>query len=740
MTSREPQHHGDNPAGEPPRAADDRPGRRRRNRDWAGPERTPDTPYAAEVRSLAGTRRDEPGALLPILHDVCREYGWIDPAAIPVIAEELNLTRAEVYGVVSFYRDFRTEAPGGTTVRICRGEACQANGCHSLIDHATDLLGVKIGATTPDGALTLDEVFCLGNCALGPSVQVGEAVHGRVDVAALDALLDQAQHTAQAPGATQPHTEQLTTITVYVPQDIAAVAVGADELAGAAAAAATVVRTGSRGLLWLEPLLEVATAAGRVGYGPLSAKELPGVLATPGLADGPTDHPRCIGLVEELPWLARQHRLTFARVGVIDPLSLEDYADHGGLVGLRRALTMSSAEVVAEVTASGLRGRGGAGFPTGIKWRTVLDTSGVDDPGSPVPCEQKYICCNADEGDSGTFADRMMLEGDPFSTIEGMVIAGYAVRADKGYVYLRSEYPAAARTLRTAIDIAYAHGLLGNSVLGSGFAFELELRMGAGAYICGEETSMLDSLEGKRGMIRPKPPIPALRGLFGRPTVINNLVSLASVPMILADGAAAYAALGTGRSLGTSLFQLAGNIARGGIVEVPFGVTLRELVEDFGGGTRSGRPIRAVQVGGPLGAYLPASQLDTPMDYESLTAVQAMLGHGGIVVFDDTVNMAEQARFAMEFCAEESCGKCTPCRIGSVRGVEVIDRIRAGQDRDANLVLLEDLCEVMTEGSLCALGGLTPMPVRSALRHFPEDFSSQDFLDGSATRTEVQSR
>ncbi len=716
-------------------APHEQPRRRKGTRDSRRSEQAPqaDTPYAAAVRTLAATHRDEPGALLPILHDVCREHGWIDAAAIPVIADELNMTRADVHGVVSFYRDFRTEAPGRATVRICRAEACQANGCQSLIDHAMDRLGVPVGATTPDGAITLDEVFCLGNCALGPSVQVNDAVHGRVDAVALDALLDRAvepahgstHESAQVPnGTAQPTTR------VYVPQDTAAVAVGADELAAAAASAADVVRTGSRGALWLEPLLEVDTPVGRVGYGPLTAEELPALLATPGLTEGPTDHARCVGLVEELPWLANQHRLTFARVGVVDPLSLEDYADHGGLAGLRRALAMSPAEVVAEVTASGLRGRGGAGFPTGIKWQTVLDTPGVDDPSSIVPAGQKFICCNADEGDSGTFADRMMLEGDPFSTLEGMIIAGYAVGASKGFVYLRSEYPSAARILRSAIDIAGIHGVLGDNVLDSGFAFEIELRIGAGAYICGEETSMLDSLEGKRGMVRSKPPIPALQGLFGRPTVVNNVVTLATVPGILAEGgAASYAAVGTGRSLGTSLFQLAGNVARGGIVEAPFGVTLRELVEEYGGGTRSGRPVRAVQVGGPLGAYLSAAQLDTALDYESLTAVQAMLGHGGIVVFDDTVDMAEQARFAMEFCAEESCGKCTPCRVGSVRGTEVIDRIRAGQDRDANLVLLEDLCEVMTDGSLCAMGGLTPMPVRSALRHFPEDFGPQGTPD-----------
>ena len=501
--------------------------------------------------------------------------------------------------------------------------------------------------------------------------------------------------------------------TVRVPRDTSARAVGADAVAARFAAedSVRVVRTGSHGMLWLEPLVELDTPAGRVGFGPVRPDDVPDLLADPGR------HPLRLGPVAELPWMRAQQRVTFAGVGVVDPLSAEDNLAHGGQRGLLRALDLAPADVVAEVTASGLRGRGGAGFPTGIKWNTVREADG------PL----KFVCCNADEGDSGTFADRMLLEGDPLRLIEGMTIAAHAVGAREGYVYVRSEYPDAVTTLTNAIEIAYAHGWLGRRVHGSPLQFDLHVRVGAGAYICGEETSMLESLEGKRGMVRAKPPIPALEGLFGRPTVVNNVISLATVPRILADGGAAYAALGVGRSRGTSVFQLGGNIARGGIVETAFGITLRELVEDFGGGTRSGRPVRAVQVGGPLGAYLPASALDIETDYEALAAKDAMLGHGGIVVFDDTVDMAEMARFAMEFCAEESCGKCTPCRVGAVRGVETIDRIRAGEDRDANLLLLHDLCELMTDGSLCAMGGLTPMPVRSALTHFGEDFGGEDF-------------
>lgn len=507
------------------------------------------------------------------------------------------------------------------------------------------------------------------------------------------------------------------TNTVYVPIDSAATSVGATAVALAITAEARrrdidirLVRNGSRGLLWLEPLVEIETVEGRVGYGPVTAADVAALFDSDFLTGA--DNGFSVGIVEDIPWLADQQRVTFARVGVIDPLDINDYEAHGGLTGLRTAIALGPSKTVEEVLASGLRGRGGAGFPAGIKWRTVLEAESG----------QKYVCCNADEGDSGTFADRMLMEGDPFTLIEGMAIAGIAGGATKGLIYIRSEYPDAIATMRAALLIARGCGLLGDDVLGSGKAFDISVRVGAGSYVCGEETAMLESLEGKRGMVRAKPPIPALHGLFGEPTIVNNVLTLGTVPMILAQGAAAYQALGADRSRGTQVFQLAGNIARGGIVERAFGISLKELVETYGGGTRSGRPVRSVQVGGPLGAYFPASALDVAMDYEALLAAGGMLGHGGIVVFDDSVDMAQQARFAMEFCSKESCGKCTPCRVGSVRGTEVIDKIINNVDRNENLELLNDLCDLMIDGSLCAMGGLTPMPVLSALRQFPEDF------------------
>jgi len=483
---------------------------------------------------------------------------------------------------------------------------------------------------------------------------------------------------------------------VYVSRDAASLALGADAVAAALAPHATVVRTGSRGMFWLEPMVEVETPAGRIAYGPVSAKDVPAILAGTAPSLGP---------VEEIGFLKRQTRVTFARCGVVDPLSLEDYEAHGGLTGLRKARELGAAATIDMVLKSGLRGRGGAGFPTGIKWKTVADTEDG----------QKYIVCNADEGDSGTFADRMLMEGDPFSLIEGMAIAGFCVGASKGYVYTRSEYPHAIKTFDAALAVARRAGLLGE-------AFDIEQRVGAGAYVCGEETALLESLEGRRGQVRAKPPLPAHKGLFGRPTVVNNVITLATVPAILTGGADAYQVLGMGRSRGTMPVQLAGNVKFGGLFEAGFGLTLGELVNDIGGGTLSGRPVRAVQVGGPLGAYFPPSLFDTPFDYEAFAKRDGLIGHGGIVVFDDTVDLAKQARFAMEFCAAESCGKCTPCRIGSTRGMETVDKIVAGDAVEANTELLRDLCHTMKFGSLCALGGFIPYPVLSALDHFPEDF------------------
>jgi formate dehydrogenase iron-sulfur subunit len=512
---------------------------------------------------------------------------------------------------------------------------------------------------------------------------------------------------------------------IYIPGDAVAVACGADEVARTIAAAASkrkrdieIVRNGSRGMHWLEPMLEVATDQGRIAYGPVEPGDVDSVLDA--MLAGGGEHTLRVGAPEQHPFLKKQTRLTFARCGIVDPRSLDDYRAHDGYKGLTKALA-NPAGIVDEVTQSGLRGRGGAGFPTGIKWKTVAEAK----------ADRKYIVCNADEGDSGTFADRMIMEGDPFVLIEGMTIAGIAVGAAKGFIYIRSEYPHAIAAMNDAIRAARRGGTLGSSVAGSAFAFDLEVREGAGAYVCGEETSLLESLEGKRGLVRAKPPLPAHKGLFGKPTVINNVLSLATVPIVMDKGAAFYKNFGMGRSRGTMPIQLAGNLRYGGLFETAFGITLGELVDDIGGGCFTGRPVKAVQVGGPLGAYFPRAFFDTPFDYEAFAKRDGLIGHGGIVAFDDSVDMAKQARFAMEFCAVESCGKCTPCRIGSTRGVETVDRIMRGEEREKNIAMLTDLCNTMKFGSLCALGGFTPYPVMSALTHFPDDFNAASRLQAA---------
>ena len=670
--------------------------------------------------------RHKAGALLPVLHGIQDALGFIPPDAVPLIADRLNLSRAEVHGVITFYHHFRDTPPGRHTVHVCRAESCQAMQERALEQHVKQRLGVDFHQTTADGVFTLEPVYCLGNCALSPAMMIDGDVHGRVTPERFDAIVDSVNRTMDPAARTD---RALVTaartfrgprnVKVYIPRDSGALSMGADDVAAAILAfvpadlrrsAPHVIRNGSRGLYWLEPLVEVETPSGRIAYGPVKPSDVESLFAADFLSGGA--HSLRLGPTDELPYLKEQERLTCSRVGVIDPVDIDDYIAHGGFEGLRRALTLSPADIVTEVTDSGLRGRGGAAFPTGIKWRTVLDQ-----PGS-----QKYVTCNADEGDSGTFSDRMIMEGDPFVLIEGMIIAGLAVGAAEGYIYLRVEYPHAKRVLEEAIAAAYSAGYLGGDVRGSGKRFDLDMRIGAAAYICGEETSMLESLEGKRGEIRVRPPLPAVEGLFGKPTIVNNVISLASVPIVLAKGAAYYRDYGMGRSRGTLPIQLAGNIKHGGLVEKAFGVTLRELLYDYGGGSASGRPIRAVQVGGPLGAYVPESQFDTPIDYEAFTEIGALLGHGGIVAFDDTVDMAEMAQYAMEFCALESCGKCTPCRIGSTRGVEILAGIRQGRSRDAGMALLDELCETMLLGSLCGLGGLTPYPVQSALKHFREDF------------------
>ena len=651
-----------------------------------------------QTQSIIDNLKSQPGALLPILRALQQQFGCIEREAVELVASALNVSRAEVHGVIGFYDDLRHEPSPANTIKVCAAEACQAMGARGLLQQLAD-----------DKSLRVESVYCLGLCSLAPAAWVGEHLVAQADSGKISAAL-KAAVPADLASATKPPAQPQ--FTIYLSADSSAQAQGSEavaELLPELYPEARIVRTGTHGCSWLEPLLEVELGSERIAFANISAENCQELVVDGSIN---SQHPQHLGATNELNFWGGQNRLTFAHCGWVSPTDYQAWRAHGGGAGLDAALKLSSQQIVDAVKLSGLRGRGGAGFPTGIKWQTVLDADS----------SEKYVVVNADEGDSGTFADRMLIEGDPLTLLEGMVIAGLASGARQGFIYLRSEYPQCEAVVTEALRAAYSAGMLGKQLNAAGFSFDIELRMGAGAYICGEETSLLESLEGKRGVIRYKPPLPALEGLFGQPTIVNNVISVATVPAILARGAEHHAQLGTGRSLGTLTVQLAGNIQRGGLYELQFGTKLSDVIYGLGGGTRSGKLVRAVQVGGPLGAYLRADELDIALDYETFAEKGFMIGHGGVVVFDSDVNMAEQARFAMEFCAHESCGKCTPCRIGSTRGAELIAAMQRGERVGHYAQILNELCDTMTHTSLCALGGMTPAPVLSALNSFPEDF------------------
>ena len=503
-------------------------------------------------------------------------------------------------------------------------------------------------------------------------------------------------------------------IKIYIPKETSACSVGSELIAEKITDLAqghkhiSIIRNGSWGAFWLEPFIEIEKNGNRQGTSYLN-KKISHLSSIEELFDDfYNSNPFNI---MDIDFIKRQTRLVFSRIGLYDPLDLNQYRNSHGYKGLEKSFEIGQQQTINEIKKSGLNGRGGAAFPTAIKMQTVLDQESTI----------KYVACNADEGDGGTFSDRLIMECDPYSLIEGMTIAAYSVGANHGYIYLRSEYPLAKYFLTEAIKILKSHNLLGKNILGTNFSFDIELRIGAGSYVCGEETAMMESIEGKRGLVRSKPPLPAIKGLFNQPTLINNVITLASMSVILLHGKEIFSQFGSGKSVGTMPYQLCGNIKQGGLIEVPFGITLNEMIYDFGAGTFNEKPIHAVQIGGPLGIYLPTNLLNTPLTIEALMDLKGSLGHGGVIVFDDSTNMALQAKFSMDFCAVESCGKCTPCRIGSVRGVELIDKIYNGTAVKADRILLEELCETMETTSLCAMGGMTPNPVRSIMKYFPNE-------------------
>ncbi|HPT82895.1 MAG TPA: NADH-quinone oxidoreductase subunit NuoF [Limnochordia bacterium] len=489
-----------------------------------------------------------------------------------------------------------------------------------------------------------------------------------------------------------------------------------------------VAQTGCIGMCQREPLLDVELPGGpRVTYGNVAVKDVPRIIASHVLngsiveelavAQFPAGELRAenVPSYDELDFYRKQRRLALANCGRIDPENIEEYIAAGGYEACVKALTeMTPEEVIAEVKRAGLRGRGGAGFPTGLKWELTRQT----------PSTKKYIICNADEGDPGAFMDRSLLEGDPHRVIEGMIIGAYAIGADEGYIYVRAEYPLAIKRLELALQQARERGFLGEDIFGSGFSFNLQIKKGAGAFVCGEETALMASIEGKRGMPRPKPPFPSQSGLWGKPTNINNVETFANVPELIRLGAAGFSSIGTQGSTGTKVFALTGKIANTGLVEVPMGLSLREVVYDIGGGVPGGGQLKAVQIGGPSGGCIPAELLDLPIDYESLRSVGAMMGSGGMVVMDQSTCMVDVARFFLRFTQHESCGKCTSCREGTKRMLEILDRICSGEGREGDLELLEELGHHIRDTSLCQLGGSAPNPVLSTLQYFRAEYEA----------------
>jgi formate dehydrogenase iron-sulfur subunit len=486
---------------------------------------------------------------------------------------------------------------------------------------------------------------------------------------------------------------------LYVANDTSSQAAGSDRLAQhlAAVPGVDVVRTSSRGAFFLEPMVERDSPDGRLIWCHVTPDQIPSILAGTG---GQRLH--------EIPFLHHQQRITFANFGETEPLSLDLYRACDGWVGWQAAQQGAPETIIQELKASQLRGRGGAAFPVWIKWDVARRTE----------ADRKYVVANADEGDAGTYCDRMIMEGDPFRLLEGMLICARAIGAEHGYIYCRHEYPAAARTIRRAIEAAEAAGLLQVDAR----PFQIEVVLGAGSYVCGEETALLESLEGRRGVVRAKPPYPAVAGLYQRPTIVSNVLTFATVPSILAHGGSWFASMGTDRSKGTIALQLGGRVKQPGLVEIPFGATLREVLDQFGGGMPVGARLKAVQVGGPLGSLFPSDRLDIPLCYDVFQEAGAILGHGGIVVYDDETDMVDLARHFMAFTERESCGKCVPCRIGSTRAREILNRVYEGQGTAQDLSLLTDLGDTMQYASLCALGGRAPYPVLTAMEHFPQEF------------------
>ena len=707
-----------------------------------------DLSFVEELVGRLGRQRSRLIAMLQALQD---HYGYLPPEALERLCELTEITPADVAGVATFYDQFRHRPMGRYIIRVCHGTACHIKGAGLVHDALYHHLGIDPDDDTdPEGLFTVEKVACLGCCTLAPVVQIGEVTYGHMSPEKVAAMLRDFLELTSRPrperrAGERPPGQAVTEIRLGLGSCCVARGSGRVEEALVSALAETgapavVKRVGCVGMCHQTPLVEIVPPDGpSCLYARVQPEDAQAILLrhlkprslsrrikltiSRALDRLLTDQARvplerhAIDVRDESvsAFLGPQRHLATEHCGVIDPTDLDEYLARDGFRALQRALgALEPEQVIEQVRASGLRGRGGAGFPTGQKWARVRAAEG----------KPKYVVCNGDEGDPGAFMDRMLLESYPYRIIEGIIIAAWAVGAAEGYLYIRAEYPLAVQRVREALQRCTERGYLGEDILGSGFGLQLHIMEGAGAFVCGEETALLASIEGRRGMPRLRPPYPAECGLWGRPTLVNNVETYALVPWIIRHGPEAFAQMGTATSKGTKVFALAGKVARGGLIEVPMGVTIRQVVEEIGGGAAGGKAFKAVQVGGPSGGCVPAALADTPIDYEALTEVGAMMGSGGLVVLDEDDCMVDIARYFLQFTQNQSCGKCTPCRVGTRRMLEIMDRLCRGEGQRGDLERLEALALMVKKTSLCGLGKTAPNPILSTLRYFRDEYEA----------------
>jgi len=681
------------------------------------------------------------GNLISVLHEVQSNYGYLPRDVLYYLAQQTGIPITRLYSIATFYHFFNLEPKGRLQIQVCAGTACHVKGAARILDELKRKLGIEAGETTADMQYSLGLVRCVGACSFAPVVVVGNKTHGEVtskmiskmlkehDAEVIEASPEAAVENSPAAGsgikpAVTP-ADNSRVISVRVCMGLGGVAAGAGEVLKAfeqtmaeKGLQATfgkkcVDQVGCMGFCAKDVIVEITIDGAMTAY----------QFVKPQMVSRIVDE-HIVGGVPVKEWLAgpeyalfhsAQNKVVLGACGTIDPEDIDAYCAIGGYETARRAISaMTPEQVIEEIKISGLKGRGGAGFPTGMKWEFCRRATG----------DKKYLICNADEGDPGAFMDRAVIEGDPHAVIEGMMIGAHAIGASKGYVYIRAEYPLAVQRLRRAIDQARERGYLGANVLGHGFDFDIHVKLGAGAFVCGEETALIASLEDQIGEPKPKPPFPVNKGLWGAPTCINNVETWATIPKIIQRGAAWFGSIGTEKSKGTKIFSLVGKINNTGLVEVPLGIRLREVIYGVGGGIPGGKAFKAVQTGGPSGGCIPAKHIDVQLDYENLTAVGSIMGSGGMVVMDEDTCMVDVAKYFVSFCMDESCGQCTPCREGTREMVRLLTEITDGVGTPEHLTALEELCLVTRDMSLCGLGKTAPNPVLSTLRYFRNEYEA----------------